>query len=201
MTPAQATVTTTAPSPSGPDARHVPGEAGVWVLILGDMVVFAIFFATYLVYRAADTAQFAASQAQLNQTYGAVNTLLLLTSSLLVAAGVKALRTRNGTLAPWLFSAALACGLGFAGMKFLEYGEKIGAGLTPRTDDFFMLYYILTGVHFFHVVLGMGVLTALIVSARRRANAPMRFVEGGACFWHMVDLLWIILFPLLYLVR
>lgn len=199
------TLTGAAPAATSrhPEPRHIPGEAGLWVFIIGDLTVFAVFFGTYLAYRSQNTALYNASQLALNQTYGAVNTLLLLTSSLFVALGVNAVRHQAGTVAPKLFAGALACGLGFAAMKFLEYGEKFADGITPATDEFFVYYFILTGVHFFHVVLGIGVLTALIVKSRTRQGDVQRFVfiEGGACLWHMVDLLWIILFPLLYLVR
>lgn len=183
--------------------RHIPGEAGLWVFIFGDLAVFAAFFCTYLSYRAQDTALFNASQLTLSQTYGAINTLLLLTSSLFVALGVKAVRRNAGSIAPRLFASGLACGLGFVGMKFLEYGEKLANGVTPATNEFFLYYFILTGLHFFHVVLGTGVLVALIVksSTRQGDDGRFRFIEGGACLWHLVDLLWIILFPLLYFVR
>jgi nitric oxide reductase NorE protein len=187
--------------------RHLPGEEGTWVFILGDMTVFAVFFATYLYYRGQQRALFVESQHSLVQGYGVINTLLLLTSSLCVVLGMKAVRGRLAgeptRAAPWLFGGALACGLGFSAMKFVEYGEKLAAGITPATNDFFMYYFILTGLHFFHLILGMGVLVFLIRAGRRTSMSVRQFafVEGGACFWHMVDLLWIVLFPLLYLVK
>jgi nitric oxide reductase NorE protein len=187
--------------------RHLPGEEGTWVFILGDMTVFAVFFATYLYYRGQQRELFEASQRELVQVYGVINTLLLLTSSLCVALGMRAVRRRlagAATLAaPRLFGGALACGLGFSVMKFVEYGGKLAAGITPATNNFFMYYFILTGLHFFHLILGMAVLLYLIRSARRPTldARQFAFVEGGACFWHMVDLVWIVLFPLLYLVK
>ncbi|WP_372787870.1 cytochrome c oxidase subunit 3 [Paraconexibacter sp.] len=183
--------------------RRTPGEAGTWVFIFGDMTVFAVLFATYLYYRAEDPALFASSQQELNQTFGAVNTLLLLLSSLLVVAAVRAVRDHRGVAAPRLIAGAMACGLAFSGLKVVEYGEKISHDQTPATDDFFLYYFVLTGMHWFHLLIGLAVLTALIVITRK-PNLTARqvsFVEGGACFWHMVDLLWIVLFPLLYFVR
>jgi nitric oxide reductase NorE protein len=170
---------------------------------MGDMTVFAVFFATYLYYRGQQTELFNAGQHTLKQGYGVINTLLLLTSSLLVVTGVRAVRQRRTNIAPWMFAGAMLCGLGFTFMKFLEYGEKLSHGITPATNSFYMYYFILTGLHFFHLLLGMGVLAFLVRAARKPELTPKQFgfVEGGACFWHMVDLLWIVLFPLLYLVQ
>lgn len=185
-------------------ARKVPGEVGTWVFILGDMTVFAVLFATYLYYRAEDPGQFAAAQQELNQTFGAVNTLLLLLSSLLVVAAVRAVRRGSGDrIAPRLVAGAMACGLAFSALKIVEYQDKIADGHTPASEDFFLYYFVLTGMHWFHLLIGLGVLTALLVLTRKPAlsDRQLSFVEGGACFWHMVDMLWIVLFPLLYFVR
>jgi nitric oxide reductase NorE protein len=188
--------------------RHTPGEVGAWVFILGDMVLFAVFFATYLVYRGHQRELFIQSQHRLVQGYGVINTLLLLTSSLFVVLAMRALRrdqaAGNGSkAASLLFGGALVCGLCFGGMKLLEWGDKLSVGLTPATNDFFMFFFTLTGLHFLHLLIGMVVLVCLMRVSRRPLLAAREFgyVEGGACFWHMVDLLWIVLFPLLYLVR
>jgi nitric oxide reductase NorE protein len=182
---------------------HTPGEAGVWVFIMGDLAIFATLFATYLFYRGRDPQLFTSGQQTLNQGYGLANTLLLLTSSLLVVAGVRALRELRPTVAPWMFLGAIACGLGFALIKILEYGEKLSQSITPATNDFYTFYFVLTGLHFFHLVLGLGVLAFMVRAARASKRTHRRFalIEGGACFWHMVDALWIVLFPLLYLVK
>lgn len=183
--------------------RHVPGEAGIWVFIFGDLSIFALLFATYLHYRAEDVAMFNASQLTLNQACGLVNTLLLLTSSALVVTGVRAIRARLRTLASWMFIGAFCCGLGFMVVKYFEYSDKISHGLTPATNHFYMYYFAMTGMHLFHLVIGMSVLAFLCFKARATelTERQMSYVEGGACFWHMVDLLWILLFPLLYFVR
>lgn len=193
----------TTPRPTAEPERRIPGEEGLWIFILGDMTVFAVFFATYLYYRGQQPALFIAGQHTLRQSYGVINTLLLLTSSLLVVMAVRAVRERHRGAAPLLFIGALGCGLGFTVLKFLEYGEKVSAGMTPATDSFYMYYFVLTGLHFFHLLLGMVALAFLVRAARRPelTDRQFAFVEGGACFWHMVDLLWIVLFPLLYLIR
>jgi len=188
-------------TPSTP-ANRVPGEVGVWIFIFGDMAIFAILFVTYLHGRSMDAGLFAASQEELNQDFGVANTVLLLVSSLLVVLAVRSVREDRG-LAPKLFACAMLCGVAFSALKVLEYSGKIDHGITPATNDFFMYYFILTGLHWFHLVLGLVVLAILIRLSRkeRLTDNQLSFVEGGACFWHMVDALWIILFPLLYLVH
>jgi len=184
-------------------ARHVPGETGTWIFIFGDMLVFAVLFATYLYYRGEDPGLFSRSQEALNPTYGAVNTLLLLVSSLLVVLAVHSVRRGLRGVAPRLIAGAFVCGVGFSAMKIVEYSDKVGHEITPATNDFFMYYFVLTGLHWFHLLLGLAVLSYLFVLSRRPSLTPRQFafLEGGACFWHMVDLLWIVLFPLLYLVH
>ena len=182
---------------------HVPGEVGAWVFILGDMLVFAVFFCTYLYYRAQSTALFDTSQASLDPRFGVTNMCVLLVSSLCVVLGVKATRQGVAGIAPPAFVAAFCCGAVFATLKAIEYYSKVSEGVTPATNEFFMLYFVLTGLHLFHLILGMAVLLVLIGKSRSAHLAPgnIGFIEGGACFWHMVDLLWIILFPLIYLVK
>lgn len=183
---------------------HVPGEPGIWVLLFGDMMVFLVLFGVYLNRRAHDKELFASSQEVLNRSFGAINTVILLTSSLLVVFAVRAMRNeRLRHLASPLTLAGAAVGACFIVVKVFEYHEKITAGITPSTNEFYMYYFVLTGLHLAHVVIGLAVLLAL--SRLARVTEPTRthlaFFEGGACFWHMVDLLWIVIFPLLFLVR
>lgn len=194
---------------SGKDAfeirgkRRVPGEPGLWVFLFGDQIVFAVFFALYLYHRGQEPTRFLASQQRLNQDLGAINTVLLLASSLLVVLALRAIRQADGKGAPLLIGGAFAGGGAFAVLKFFEYRAEIEQGFTPVTDTFFLYYYLLTGFHLFHLVLGLGVLVFLWSRARlpRLSVRQLAMMEGGACFWHLVDLLWIILFPLLYLVK
>ena len=186
-----------------PARPHLPGEVGVWVFILGDMMVFALFFVTFIYYRAQDVELFVASQAMLDQNRGALNTLLLLASSWFVVLGVHALHQHLNRLAPRLFGLALLCGLGFVVVKFFEYREKLRHGVTPATNDFFMYYFIFSGIHLLHVLIGIGVLAFMVRHLRKHAaTAPnMVLIESGASYWHLVDLLWIVLFPLFYLIK
>lgn len=186
-------------------SRTLPGEAGVWLFIAADLMVFSLFFATFLYYRAEDPALFRSSQEFLSQTWGAINTGLMLTSSWLVATAVHVSRKKGGELPAKFLILAFLCGVGFAVVKFFEWGEKIGAGITINTNDFFMYYFVFTGIHFVHVLIGMGVLaffTAYCWKRKEKMDADeLQNLESGGIFWHMVDLLWIVLFALLYLVR
>ena len=180
---------------------HVPGEAGVWVMIFGDMIIFGLFFAIFTYDRASSREVFARSQQTLSTAIGLVNTVLLLASSLFVVVGVRTVRSGKAGCAPRFFLLALLCGLGFAVDKVLEYSDKLGAGITPMTNKFYMYYYIFTGIHALHLVIGMCVLVFLWRITRKTSRPPkITLVEGCASYWYLVDLLWIVLFPLLYLI-
>jgi nitric oxide reductase NorE protein len=183
--------------------KKIPGEEGVWIFILGDMTVFAVFFIVYLVERSKQIDLFVASQATLNKNFGAINTVFLLISSLFVVLAVHAMRSAQRLLAQRFIVGAFLCGIAFIVVKIFEYHEKIAADEIPTTNGFYLLYFVLTGLHLFHLVIGLAVLTALWFLARRPevSKNQWAFFEGGACFWHMVDLLWLVLFPLIFLVR
>jgi nitric oxide reductase NorE protein len=180
-----------------------PGEAGIWVFILGDLVIFTLFFATFTFYRGQSLALYTESQQTLHQSFGALNTVFLLTSSLFVALAMNALRREADRVATGLLALAFCCGAGFLTVKWFEYGEKLRAGITLTTNEFYSFYYVLTGLHMIHVILGMGVLTFMCWGAWRGGGGPRRIVlmESGASFWHMVDILWVLIFPLLYLMK
>jgi nitric oxide reductase NorE protein len=183
--------------------RRMPAEEGIWVLILGDMMIFSLFFASFLYYRSKQLPLYLDSQAKLDPDFGVAYTLLLLLSSWFVVLAVKTIRAHRPRPAPALFAGAWLCGAGFVALKVVEYGAKVSAGITPLTNEFFMFYFAYTGIHLLHVLIGLGVLVFLLLKSRRTGGTPreMRTFESGGAFWHLVDLLWIVLFPLLYLVR
>ncbi|OBI19806.1 cytochrome C oxidase subunit III [Mycobacterium sp. E2327] len=197
--------TTTQPTapPAEKKTKRVPGEEGVWIFILGDICVFAVFFTYYLIQRSKHVDLFDQSQATLNKNLGAINTVFLLISSLFVVLAVRAMRVDERTLAQRLILGAFLCGVAFIVVKAFEYSERVAAQQIPTTNSFYLLYFVLTGLHLFHLIIGLGVLTALFLLARRTelSKNQWAFFEGGACFWHMVDLLWLVLFPLIFLVR
>lgn len=185
-----------------PRARgHLPGEPSMWFFVIGDLFIFAAYFVSYMYFRGQDHAMFLAGQAKVSLNIGIVNTVVLLTSSLLVALGTSAARAGKTTDAHRLFSGALACGAAFPLLKMVEYIPEITAGMTPGTNLFFMYYFVMTGMHLCHVFLGLVILCFVIRSLRGPAKPRMSLVETGATYWHMVDVLWLILFALLYLMR
>jgi nitric oxide reductase NorE protein len=191
-------------APSSRRVDHLPGEPGVWVLIAGDMLVFSLFFVTYISYRNSSPDVFATSQTALSLRWGMINTALLLTSSWLVATAVQAARSGSPRLASRLIGSAMVCGIGFVLVKAIEYHAKFAAGLTITTNDFFMFYFMLTGIHLLHVLVGLCVLfyfRGRLRATRPEGQADMVLLESGATFWHLVDILWIFLFALLYLVK
>lgn len=185
-----------------PHEKRVPGESGTWVFLFGDMLVFGAFFVTFLVERATAPEVFDAARTTLHVGVGVTNTLVLLTSSLLVVLALNAMRVGAASIATRAVAAAIVCGLAFIALKVSEYTALAAAGHGPGANDFYLYYFILTGLHLFHVCLGLGALSFVLTQTRRTDLSPTRtaLVEGGACFWHLVDLLWIFLFALLYLV-
>ena len=175
----------------------LPGNPLMWVLILGELAVFTAFFGYYAGARFAEPELFQASQRMLDPVAGGINTMVLLTSGLFVALAVQALAAGSITAGRrWLVS-GLALGSLFCVVKVVEYGLKLEQGLTPATNTFFTYYYMLTGFHFVHVVVGL-VLLGLAAIPR---FITLENVETVAAFWHMVDLIWIFLYPMLYLLR
>lgn len=195
-----------AESITGPKAderrRHLPGVEGVWVFVYADMAVFALIFGSFMWDRRHAPELFEISRQALSLNFGGVNTLILLTSSMLVVLGVDALKSGRTHRAPGFFASAAACGVAFIVSKILEYGHKFDAGIGLTTNAFFQYYFIMTGLHLGHVVVGTVIVAVL--AAKARAELPgcsVTVYEGGATYWHMVDLLWVCIFPLLYLVR
>ena len=183
-----------------PELRQT-GEEGVWILILGDMLLFWVFFMTYMYYRSQDSALYDSSQLALNKGLGLVNTLILLTSSWCVAAAVDTARRNETRLARQLIGGAGALGCSFIVIKIVEYSEKIGEGIAINTNEFFMFYFMLTGIHLLHVLVGTVFLLVMFAMADGNSSSRVAVLESGGLFWHLVDLLWVVLFTMLYLVR
>lgn len=185
------------------DATRLPGDLVVWLLVLAELLTFAILFVSFAVARLREPALFAAGQATLDVGSGAINTVLLVSASACVVHALYAVRGGRSTPgARWLL-AALACGLGFLVLKSVEYVHKWQEGIDVAENTFYLLYVMLTGFHFLHVVAGCIFFALLWPKTRRGTYGPhdCHALETGAVFWHMVDLLWMVLFPLVYVVR
>ena len=199
---AEESATGTGKTPRNTGARrHLPGDPSMWFFVIGDLIIFGAYFVAYMHYRGQDPDLFLQSQTRLNLNIGAANTIVLLTSSLFVALGTSAARAGKTADALRLFVIALACGAAFPSLKLFEYVPEITVGLTPGTNLFFMYYFVMTGLHLCHVLLGLVILCFVIRNLRGPAAPRISFVETGATYWHMVDILWLILFALLYLMR
>jgi nitric oxide reductase NorE protein len=184
-------------------APRLAGDLAIWFFIMAELLAFAVFFAAYAFTRAAHVEEFNLAQQMLNRDAGAINTLLLLTGSAFVVRAVQAAlagESRRG--APWML-AAIVCGLAFLGVKVAEYAVAFDQGLSLSRSTFDMFYLSLTFFHFMHVVLGLVILVALWLGLRAGRYGPhnMNGLESGAAYWHMVDLLWLILFPLVYVIH
>lgn len=180
----------------------LPAEPGLWVFVLGDMTVFGWFFLVFMWENRQGRDLFAESVGELYQPIGVLNTLVLLLSSLLVVLALHAHRLgRHVRVVRCLIGAGM-CAAAFVSIKAVEYSLEIGNGHNPGENTFFLFYFTLTGIHLLHVLLGAVLLYVWWRSARQRRgwNRTRIFAEAAAVYWHMVDLLWIVIFTLIYLV-
>ncbi|MCU1700882.1 MAG: hypothetical protein JWR34_6945 [Mycobacterium sp.] len=180
--------------------RRVPGEDGIWVFVLGDMTVFALFFATFMYSRGKNPHAFSQDHHGLDVILGTTNTVLLLSSSLFVALGVTRIRAGNHRGGFGLCVTALGCGVGFAVVKTVEWSRLFLAGKSVGSSEYFSYYFMFTGIHLVHVLVGAAVLCRLIWMTRQSESSERQrmLCETGGIFWHMVDLLWVVLFALFY---
>lgn len=184
-----------------PANNRIPGESSMWFFVIGDLIIFGGYFLAYVWYRGQQPEVFLAGQARVNLGIGVANTIVLLTSSLFVALGTAAARAARTAEALRLFVIALILGAAFPVLKLSEYVPEILAGNTPGTNLFFMYYFVMTGLHLCHVMLGLVILSFVIGDLNGSAAPRMSLIETGATYWHMVDVLWIVLFALLYVMR
>ena len=184
------------------DSRsHLPGDIHMWVMVLGDLAIFGAYFIIFMIYRTMAPQEFLATQQHLDVTVGVANTVVLLTSSWLIARSVLAARAGDHERAVRLTYYGGAFGVAFIGIKAYEWSSEIAHGYTMPSSDFFMFYYMLTGVHLFHVALGLLILGIVVRELRNPRKRRTSMVESGATYWHMIDLLWIVIFGLLYVMR
>ncbi|MBR0956363.1 cytochrome c oxidase subunit 3 family protein [Bradyrhizobium japonicum] len=175
--------------------EDLPGDPMIWVLIFSELVAFGLFLGAFSVARAIHPAMFAAGQAMLDLDLAGLNTVVLVTSGWAAARATKAARAGERQVARYWLLGAMALGGLFIAIKLAEYAEEIGRGVGLETSSFFTLYFLLTGFHLLHV--GLGIVILAVVCRRAETSG----VETGTAFWHMVDLVWIVMFPILYLVK
>ena len=175
--------------------KALPGDFAIWIFIYAELLVFGIFFLAYAFARAQNVELFNEYQQTLNRESGAINTLLLITSSYFVVMAVHAIRSNAARrCSQWLMLAILGGGV-FVVVKMSEFAAKYADGINLSTNIFYMFYLSLTFFHFMHVLMGMVILGAVAVKAYQGGYSAQDHtgVETGASYWHMVDLVWIIL--------
>ncbi|MBT0810369.1 cytochrome c oxidase subunit 3 [Litoribacter ruber] len=178
-----------------------PGGLLMWIVIFLEVITFGIGLAR-LVYNARlEPELFHTSRLQLNASIGAINTVILLSSGFFLAKGLHAFKQDNYLTTSFYLKWTLLGGWLFTMIKIFEYWNKLDAGLGMGANMFFTSYWLLTGFHLVHVVVGMVILGLMLRSLK---TAPEKMalvdVEAGAAFWHMCDLIWLLLFPALYLI-
>lgn len=183
-------------------------KLGMWLFLATEILLFAVLFTAFAVYRWYYLKDFHSGSHHLNWKLGATNTVVLLFSSFTAALAVDAAQHGDNARVRKNLWITIACGFGFLIIKYIEYSDKYHHGYFPgganffEAKSFFPLYFCMTGLHALHVIIGMGLLTWVLRKAMRNRFSPDYYtpVEVGALYWHLVDLIWIYLFPLLYLV-
>ena len=182
--------------------KKLPGDLAMWFFILAELTVFAILFITFAVTRQLHPTMFIEGQSQLHPIAGIINTLSLICSSYFIVLSVNAIKNGLNLKARNNIIIALLIASIYVVTKLWEYNMLSDAGFGISTNTFFMLYFFITFFHFMHVLLGMIILMFIAnksSQAKYQKNNTAGF-ESGVCYWHMVDLVWIILFPLIYII-
>jgi len=191
---------------------YTGAKLGMWLFLLSEILLFGGLFILYSAHSYKSPTEFHHASQELDVLLGALNTIILLTSSLTMAISISAIQKGQHKLSSWLLMATMLLGLLFLMNKGIEWGAKIQHGLYPGSPTllsrpkgeilFFGLYYVMTGLHGLHVVVGVCVLLAMWVLLMREKIDRTRFVplENSGLYWHLVDIIWIFLFPLFYLI-
>lgn len=188
-------------------------KLGMWLFLFTEMLLFGGLFLVYAAYRYAHPDDFKAAALEMDLTIGTINTIILLTSSLTVVLGITALRNNRKNLSVIFLLFTLVLGLVFLINKSFEWGTKFQHGIYPKGPEmvtlpngqvlYFGLYFTMTGLHALHVLVGMvflAVILILIIREKINMDNHQKF-ENAGLFWHLVDIIWIFLFPLFYLIH
>ena len=180
---------------------HFPGDPDMWLFVVVESLVFTSYFCIYLYSRTQHERAFLDAQAALTMWVGIVDTIVLLTSSWAIAGCVQ--HTRAGRYVAARRSALATAGLGvaFFALKVGEWGHLIGGGHTFTSSDFMQHYFFLTGIHAVHLLIGFVVLGVLLRQLQGPDRRSHEIIETCATYWHTVDLFWVVIFAMLYIVR
>ncbi|HXS72945.1 MAG TPA: cytochrome c oxidase subunit 3 [Rhodanobacteraceae bacterium] len=197
-----------------PVQQREAATLGMWVFLSTEILFFGVLFASYTICRILYPHGFAAASRETDMLLGSNETAVLLVSSTLMAFGVRAIKLDQRTLAACLFAGTAALGVTFLTMHGFEYHKEYTEHLIPglnfasggpyarAIELFFCLYYFITGFHSLHVLVGVGVIGTLALRVARGSFGPERYttLELAALYWHLVDIVWIFVYPLIYLV-
>jgi len=179
---------------------YPPGGILMWIIIYLELITFSLALLAMVFYNFKDSESFHNSRLLLNPTYGMVNTIFLLTSGLFMALSVKELKQKNKSKAKRYLIITILLGIFFLGLKSVEYYEKLEAGLNIGYNTFFSFYWMLTLFHVIHVIIGLVILISVFFGIKKETSTTnIEDVEASATFWHMCDLIWLLLFPVIYL--
>lgn len=186
-----------------PEPRRLPGDVAMWLFILAELTVFAILILAFAVTQRLLPEVFAQGRAQLDTSTGLAMTYSLLSAGALAALAVQQVRLGRARRGSVLLLGAWLVALVYVWIKLTEYRHLIDAGLGLERSTFFTLYWIVTGFHFLHVLLGLVILAWLGWRCWQRQSLAPRLsgLESGVLYWHMVDLVWVVLFALVYVIR
>lgn len=197
---------------SGEHRDYIGAKYGMWFFLFTEILFFGGMFILYSVYRAKYAQDFHLAAAEENLLLGSVNTAVLLTSSLSIALSMSAVKNGNYRLSMKLQTATVLMGLAFLVIKYFEWTAKISKGIYPDSPVllkmsggqilFFGLYYVMTGLHGLHVLIGVTVISFMIYFTKTGDITSENFskLENTGLYWHFVDIVWIYLFPLFYLI-
>lgn len=180
------------------------GDFGIWIIIYIEFITFGAFFIGFAISRIFELELFNASQELLNKNLGFINTIILISSSFFVALAVNLVKNNESNKKASLYLLiSIILAICFLLIKIIEYKNKYAQGIDLSTNTFFMFYFLLTMFHSLHVIFGMIILFNLYKNTSNNIYSSSNYLglESGALYWHMVDLLWIIIFPLIYILK
>ncbi len=197
------------------DHEYVTSKQGIWLFLSTEILMFGVLFVGYIFFKGQYPEMFKVASKHLSWQYGAINTIVLLFSSFTMALSIYYIQKGRNKTAINALLITIICGAIFMCIKFVEYKHKFHLGLYPGTmfsgdlegfanlPLYFSFYFMMSGLHGFHVLIGMGLIAWVLFRTKRGDFSPKYYtaVEGVGLFWHVVDLIWIFLFPLLYLVE
>jgi cytochrome c oxidase subunit 3 len=195
-----------------PSSGYAGAKLGMWFFLITELLFFGGMFLLYSVYRSKYSTGFHTAALDENLLIGSINTAVLITSSFTMALSITAIRRGNKQLSSWLQAATILMGCIFLVNKYFEWSAKISRGIYPDSALllqkgsgeilFYGLYYVMTGIHAIHVIIGIGVISVMLFFTRKEIINRESFVklENTGLYWHFVDIIWIYLFPLFYLV-